>query len=1206
MDNQLDISIERVKKLNHPLLVIGLGGSGADMVRTIKDTFAERYILPRDNHNNPIPVPEKTAYLVFDTDVKSQSGFDSHEYVNISYPGLDSVLIPEQRDHHLTDYERRWINKNLNAASAGIGAGTYRQAARLMLSRNIQKVLPAISNTLQSLASMDAGKAQSGGRINVVICTGLCGGTGSGTFLDVAQIVRQSLKENPALNALKFKITGYLVMPDLSINAVKDTPALVDVLEHNGYAALKELDFWMRVGEHQTPYTMQYDQQTSISWTMPPFDACIMLSGTTVDGNPYTKAYEVMQKTVAENLLHYLADEAPPTNGNVPYTYISYEDNLKAVVTSMNKRLPLFYGYRAIGAYTKRIPKKKVLYYEGSKVFGTFIPQRDDNGHLVPHAALLTDGQSGARAAAIVGDLPSMYGNFQTRVPLPPYCNADPRNKAQLEQLRAMTNPLPHERAEFGTVSWLGSAIKPACIKEAEGYLDSAWARFEKLAKDVITDPQLGPFSLLAYLTDVADGLMFKMSELENSWNSMANSFATNVSAKLSLCKSAWSDFCRPPLLGAQKAIDLYLQGLRDFYDTLRKVNFVSEYARALTLLNKRMEDYVRDSLRPLCDDLVALEGEFTRVTANNGGDQIESDIFQLSRIQGTIDAEFALNNADNKISKEFLGDLCNASLATIGNVDRHSSGVSFTYKAKRSALVLDLLRQSLALCFGGINNQSLDAIMLQTAGPDLAAQQQYMDELGMSVLDSAKPMFAQKPAFAAETVAKYSYLSVPSDAPKHLERFEQSMKANNVQPKASSIRDHLYCVTSYDGLPLYRYNQIDALEATYWSHISNTESSMGMHLVWDGDIDSDYTTNWTKLPSPCPYYFFSNTGAHHAMESYRKVHALVERAIRCGMLVVDSSGPKPSYQLNFHFIDAKHVTYKAAETIIAEASAIRNVKDPVTGGPLQPQVVYDRLKDYLATAAKRSIICNQSPACLAPTLGLADQPCDPWDSAIQANPAIRQQALQNHLLLCKEMASAMISMYPMYISALERQLPGVEYIKGELDAIEGESKIWLPRLAFADTYAKLWIYGLIFPTTTGMAYRNAAGERVSLLQESLLKADIRAEGDLIKFASHLGDLDEQNPLRYELQVLLQENIEAVEKREAAGVLTVEQIQVLRDKAHMLVEQCTGSKNQVSAAKRSPNADHQRINSMLELLNAISNTAGNISASLQMVQMSLR
>ena len=62
--------------------------------------------------------------------------------------------------------------------------------------------------------------------------------------------------------------------------------------------------------------------------------------------------------TIAENLMHYMAKE---DEVGTQYSYKQYEDNLAAI--KIKKNYPLYYGYRAIGAFTKRIPKKSILYY---------------------------------------------------------------------------------------------------------------------------------------------------------------------------------------------------------------------------------------------------------------------------------------------------------------------------------------------------------------------------------------------------------------------------------------------------------------------------------------------------------------------------------------------------------------------------------------------------------------------------------------------------------------------------------------------------------------------------------------------------------------------------------------------------------------------------------------------------------------------------
>ena len=58
----------RVKKIDEPLLIIGLGGSGLDALLHIKDLFSKRMEMEVDNQGNKLTHPPKTAYLEIDTD----------------------------------------------------------------------------------------------------------------------------------------------------------------------------------------------------------------------------------------------------------------------------------------------------------------------------------------------------------------------------------------------------------------------------------------------------------------------------------------------------------------------------------------------------------------------------------------------------------------------------------------------------------------------------------------------------------------------------------------------------------------------------------------------------------------------------------------------------------------------------------------------------------------------------------------------------------------------------------------------------------------------------------------------------------------------------------------------------------------------------------------------------------------------------------
>ncbi|MEG0865324.1 MAG: tubulin-like doman-containing protein, partial [Clostridia bacterium] len=867
-----------------------------------------------------------------------------------------------------------------------------------MLSRNYASVKATILNKLLTLVPVNAGaEALPTSRISVVIVTGICGGTGSGTFLDVAQIVRECLRSNASLNNKRSCITGYLVMPDISCSHVNDGgDAMQSIMKRNGYAALKELDFWMRVNEHKTPYTMQYTPNDSISWDMPPFDTCVLMSGITVNGAVYNDGYQVMRNAIAENLLHCYADEPAPV-GAAKYTYFDYDDNLKAIVPNTAKKYPmLLNAYRAVGAYTKRIPKQPILYYEGQMLLKTFIPPLDGYNKLVPSLQLMTDGNTSTRATKILGDIRTAYNNLCPRITLPALCGSMPD-----EQLLNM-KPKPHERVDFaqpGAKRWKTDVIIPAMLAESQAYLNDAWQRFEDMAEGFLTDPALGPFSLKAYLESDADcALLPALRTLLQGWVTLQGSVQNNLQNKHTACENTWAAFVKPPLLGKAKAMEAYRTALKSCYDNERSLVFFDAYIQAAHKLIKRVKDYLSSVLIPMCEDLLRYQSLFVAPTAA-GDALLESDVYHLDTVKGKLDETFSRQNADDKYSKQFLGALCNAGKKTIPNVDPQSSGITFLYERERENIFLLSLKTALNNCFGAINNQSLDTIMLQQTEPDdLTAQNAYMDSIGNSVIASALPMFSQDPAFTAESVAMYSYLSIPEDAARFVARYSTGVlnTANHkITPKPSGIKDHLYCMTSWDGLPLYRYSMMNDLEKEYEKDLYNPEVNMGMHLVWDAKQNSNYTTNWSKLPDPKPYYFFAQNASVDRMQAFQNIRELTNRALLCGLLAIPNveASPKPSFELHFHYTDGNRTTFKAASTIRQEIDAIQAEKNPATGKPYASKVVSAKLQAYLANAATIVLQPNTSPTIMAANAGLIHSPCNPFDPATAADPEALEQA---------------------------------------------------------------------------------------------------------------------------------------------------------------------------------------------------------------------
>lgn len=1138
-DELLDISVERVDKLPVPLLVIGLGGTGAGIVNTIKTTFAQRYVLPVDKNGQNIPIPAHTSYLVVDTDANAKGSLDNNEFVNISVPGLQDILSPNKRDFNLSRAENEWVNQRLNAASSGMGAGTYRQAARFMLNRKYNEVSTAIKGALTKISTVQHGSAEKLGRVEIVICTGICGGTGSGTFMDIPQIVRHIMATEPALAGRNYKITGYIVMPDVSLIPLAGSP-LADALRMNGYAALKELDFWMNVGEHKTPYTMEFTDHTKINWSMPPYDNCILMSGRSVNGTAFANAAQVVQTTIAENLLHYLANEIPSKDakGEANYTYISYEDNLKQTVAIMSKRLPVKYTYRAIGAYSKRIPKKKTLYYEGVQLFDTFLPMRDQYGRLAPSDALIKDGQTVARCQTIIGVVKDLHANFARELNLPGFCNVTAADRPRIEAMQQM-QPRPHDQENIKPNQWLDSIVKPAASNSAEGYLTGAWKRFEDFCASVMSKPEMGPFSLRDYLDHPDKGLIKEMEAQVGTWLNLARKFKNDLSALKQACTASWPDFEHPPLLGRTKALEAYLQNLNNYYAGLRKAVFMEAHARAAQKLLLRMREYLSQGLKPMCTDVERLYEMFNETP--NDDPTLGSDVLDIEILKPRIVQQFSSSNENKRITLAFLKALCLESLKNTPNKDSDTSGVTFLYRKEGREAVLTVMKETLNECFDGINNQSLDALMLQAVGEDVALQQQFMEEIANSVMASAHPLFAQDAAAAGEVKADYSYLSVPDNAPEHIKHFNDILATEHVQAKGSSLRDHINCLMAWDGLPMYRYSMMQELRQAYANGLQDPNVSMGVHLVWNGNGDSEYTNNWCRLPEPRPFYFFSAHGDPAEEKAWNEARELTERAIKCGMVEVDVSDAAPIFKLHVFWTDAHRNTPVPANVLTDRVNSILTQKmDPATGATLTPEQKLEMIKAYEGQAAVTALEPGKSSECMAPYLGLVGEDINPWDSNIVIDPSRKVVAEKNHKRLSELMAAAILMQQPRLLLVVKNQLEGFETIAKAKDDIEGQTKVWAPRIAYAETYAKMIYHNLMKFSPVGAIFVDEMGTPTPVVQEVLVKDDLKNQSVFTKVGAYLADLPETNQIRMLLdhQVKLKED--EYNQKALNGLLTMD------------------------------------------------------------------
>ena len=309
----------RVPKIDGPLLIIGLGGTGADALLNIKRKFKERFELPVVG-GEVQDKPARTAYLAIDTDLQELSArsvgevsLRTSEKFGLEMPDLENLI---KNPAEMMAWEKSWWDKRVPPTEAGNGAGGVRQVGRLLLFRNANRLVQTLQQTIRHLMQLD--RTDTSDDLNVVIVTGISGGTGSGIFLDLAYLIRHVMENH--FIGVKFRIQAYVILPGVNLDRINlPTESKIRLLKTNGFAALKELDYWMNWKQHKHEHHQTYADNIHTVWNRKPFDEVVLLGEKKEDGSVITNAYHAVLDTLAEFLMIYFANHAPWPMYRIPH-----------------------------------------------------------------------------------------------------------------------------------------------------------------------------------------------------------------------------------------------------------------------------------------------------------------------------------------------------------------------------------------------------------------------------------------------------------------------------------------------------------------------------------------------------------------------------------------------------------------------------------------------------------------------------------------------------------------------------------------------------------------------------------------------------------------------------------------------------------------------------------------------------------------------
>ncbi|MBQ5664125.1 MAG: tubulin-like doman-containing protein, partial [Bacteroidaceae bacterium] len=220
---------------NH--ILVGLGGTGGKILRAFKMRMFEEFPTAEERAKIPVSIlyvdstdemMPKDGRARADFRVMGQdASFTNNEFLNIKAVDVEHIL------DHIGNYPSvKGIVENVSAVKTAIGslgqaAGQKRRAGRLLFAANAVGYVNSLKDSYARCEQVSGTSSN----LNIYIFAGLCGGTGSGSVVDVVVQTRKTFPDA--------KIAVYAMMPEMNLpKADMDQGRYYQ----NGYAALAELN----------------------------------------------------------------------------------------------------------------------------------------------------------------------------------------------------------------------------------------------------------------------------------------------------------------------------------------------------------------------------------------------------------------------------------------------------------------------------------------------------------------------------------------------------------------------------------------------------------------------------------------------------------------------------------------------------------------------------------------------------------------------------------------------------------------------------------------------------------------------------------------------------------------------------------------------------------------------------------------------------
>ena len=826
------------------VLFVGLGGTGSEALIRVKNQIHNRMKLTTRNGMPVGETPSNIAFLALDTDkddvqkkhyANTHFASDGSETLAIGADGVNyQALIDQLLDEKKMGMKHaQWLADGTLAVGGADGAGGRRTVGRVGFFHQVDNIRSKVQRTLNKLNSDNPGIFN----LKIFLFSGIAGGTGSGTFLDMGFLLRDL---GQGMHA-QCQIFGYLFMPDLNM---KDGGKPIS-LEANGYAALKELDYLMERGRGGRPFIQEYSASYQIQGDVP-FDFCHLINATDNKGNVYFK--DQVMNAVAESIFTYVANEPNLGAGNATGLKSLY-DNVNNYLTIVNTQtnMPANYHYLTAGSASLKVPYLEINTLIACRMFEWM------NKEIFANE--VTDAKFDADKSAL--GLGSAKGENTFQDALARLLEAKAPEMAILDKRLYKYDDIWTDKDMAYSAAYKNwqeyQTRMNECFAEAPGVLEDL---LRKYLKSAMVDQERGPIYLAKLLSGNDSRNMEKLLRTQADYFRRISAQENDKAKELDderhrVYKSGASAGGFFGIIEKDKALKEYLEILeiwRTEHLTVDKYSYMAKLAEELADIYHKYYTQILKPLRTILEELVVIfETNLNVLTveaqksAQNPDPSILMDPFEFEK-QHKSDFDDCVTQAQNNFLSNLLENLQYWIKCDIDNVDK---------QLVNNPDVQGYLSKFISDCFSSLYTTIDMEKILEKKVPAEMNLLGYTQQLIDKLYDTSYPLFKNNKFVIPKNDS--AILSIPVGCPTILAAAQSFVNARGlggqITIKESAENNCISVIKVTSGYPLYAMQYLDDWENSYESLLQDKESGRYLHMLseWGNGLPNpDIELGWS------------------------------------------------------------------------------------------------------------------------------------------------------------------------------------------------------------------------------------------------------------------------------------------------------------------------------------------------------------------------